>query len=394
MEHNIQKPRDQNSHTENVNTDILPSLVLTDIPTIKIKSITFNNFKVFDNYKFDFSHDGKIQDFVCFIGSNGIGKSTTLNAIQLLFSNLEGMDGARIKQMLSRSIRHNDGYKEEMYHQSDFLVTAEIESDVGNYVVKMNREGFVSNHPAQIKDLVSRLCYLARFDMELQKFQISRDKWKTFKKLFEAVTGFVIEEQKGVGFSLSGTTMYKKEMKNYVFDFTVKKPNETISHKECSDGEKKIIKSFTTMLNLEYTPQIILIDNIEMHIEPLRHLNLIRCMKQCYPKSQIFTTTHSYHISRHFAERSQIYDLRIIHASPVVKQEPCRLYLIDIVQDAIMKLEGLKHWKHKKEYQNLGKSILEMCRNRVDNIMDIGQNVKKFVNDVDGIFIEELLKNK
>lgn len=38
------------------------------LPLVKIKSIRFQNFKVFDDYTFDFSSENGIKEFVCFIG--------------------------------------------------------------------------------------------------------------------------------------------------------------------------------------------------------------------------------------------------------------------------------------------------------------------------------------
>ena len=77
-------------------------------------------------------------------------------------------------------------------------------------------------------------------------------------------------------------------MEQYVLAFSVKKPDETISHTNCSAGERKIIKCFSTLLNKEYKPQIILVDNVEMHVDTGRHLELVRAMKRCFPDSQIF----------------------------------------------------------------------------------------------------------
>ncbi len=82
--------------------------------------------------------------------------------------------------------------------EDDFLLTASLETSLGDYEVEINKTGFVKDHPDKIKDIIGRICYFARFDQELHQFQLNRKSWKLFKDLFEAVTGFKIEEQRGV----------------------------------------------------------------------------------------------------------------------------------------------------------------------------------------------------
>ena len=60
------------------------------IPTIRVNKIRFQNYKVFDNVTFDFKYNKETHPFACFYGPNGCGKTTVLDAIQLVFSRLEG----------------------------------------------------------------------------------------------------------------------------------------------------------------------------------------------------------------------------------------------------------------------------------------------------------------
>ena len=94
---------------------------------------------------------------------------------------------------------------------------------------------------------------------------------------------------------------------DYCTDFIIKKNNHNIHYKRMSAGEKKIVKSFSELLNIIYDlehsgkneislagwPRLLLIDNIEMHIYYDRHISMIECMKKYFPLQQIFTTTHS-----------------------------------------------------------------------------------------------------
>jgi len=149
-----------------------------DVPTIKVKSLRLQDYKGFEDYTFDFSTKNGCQKFACFFGPNGCGKTTALEAIQLVFSNFEGYTPTRLQAWLGRSVRHklaNDSGG--IYGNNDFLITAQLESSLGNYEVRINKTGFVLKeegetseknvyygHPEKVKAVISRLCYFARFD--------------------------------------------------------------------------------------------------------------------------------------------------------------------------------------------------------------------------------------
>ena len=303
------------------------------------------------------------------------------------------MEEDRLFYNLGRYIRHSKNYKDNCLSDDNFLITAHMQSSIGDYEIQLDRNGFVKDHPEEIKPYLYRLCFYTRFDQELHNFQLARSQWGTFKRIFEAITGFTIKEQTSI-FNTSDDPMQSKLMKDYVLGFIVKKPYETISHKECSDGERKIIKSFSTLLNLEYKPQIIMTDNVEMHVESSRHLRLIKEMKSCFPDSQILTTTHSYHISKNFADRKQIYDLRIIHAKDLIVKEPWRLYLADEINDRFIKLGSITTGNNINEnlYED-GNMLLKECLNKqIKDINDFRKRVIEFTSSVDSIYMNDLIK--
>lgn len=319
---------------------------------VRIKSLAFQNFKVFSDYTFNFI-DNDYRNFSCFYGPNGCGKSTVLNAIQMIFSKFDGYDATRIRTLLGKSVRHIDGDQTEgIYGDGNFLITAKMTSSVGDYDVLINKDGFISDHPDVIKSVVYRLCYSTRFDLDLNKFQLPREKWGVFKDLYESVTGFTIEEKED-DFMLnqSSDPLLNELLRKYVLDFYINKPNEKITVKECSAGEKKIVASFATLLNKEITPQIILIDNVEMHVEASRHINLIESLVRSFPDSQIFVTTHSQQIIKNYKNKKSLYDLRLARASELIIAQPWRLYLSDEVNDALLKLEAVSI--RKDEYNRL-----------------------------------------
>lgn len=367
----------------------IPNFTLAKVPEIKIKNLRIHNYKAYSDYYMDFEEGDKVKPFICFIGENGVGKSTALNALQLIFTRLEGWESDRIKENLGRCVRHVDYTQNGVYGEEDFLIEAEITSDYGEYTVRINKNGFIDDHPKEIKMNAYRLCYFARFDQELHQFQLIREKWSQFKTLFESVTGYEVEEMTDV-FSSSEDPEERDMMEKYVLGFTVKKPHETISHKECSNGEKKVIKSFSTMLNLEIPPKIILIDDIAMHVALGKHIRLIDAMNSCYPDSQIFSTTHSYRMTKCLKRRSQIYDLRTIHATPVIKSEPWRFRVIDEIDDALYKVEGLGDDELLSLY-NTGIKLRDVCSLEIKDLCKFQNDVSRFLKEVSDLYVIGML---
>jgi energy-coupling factor transporter ATP-binding protein EcfA2 len=359
-----------------------PNFKIGKMPYVKLKKIKVKNFKAFDDLKVNFD-----SDFTCFIGPNGSGKSTTLEIIQSIFSNYSGYEEKRMVSLLGKSVRHVKGDdKSGVYGDSDFLIEAEIESNLGDYKVSLNKKGFLKDHPKEVSYLVSRLCYYTRFDQELTRLNLRKDKWDIFKELFEAVTGFEIEEEVS-SFSL-GNDVVDEE---FVLGFYVKKPNETIHYKECSDGERKIMKSFSTLLSLDYKPSIILIDNVEMHVESGRHLPLINAMKKCFNGSQIVTTTHSYHISRNFCKKNEVYDLRLLKTKDIFKKESWRLQISDEIKDSLVKLNNLNPI-NKKLVNEANEIINSLGLENSINKKEYKEKIKHFMSDVFSLYVEDLIK--
>ncbi len=357
---------------------------LDTVPNIQIKNIRIQNFKAYDDFTMDFTKNDSVKPFICFIGENGVGKSTVLNAIQMLFQRYDGYDSERLINQMQTCVRHVSSSKTNACGD-DFLIEAEIKCENGDYKVGLNKNGFIEDHPSEMKQLLYRLCYYAKFDRDLHQFQLTRDKWDTFKALFESVTGYEIEEMTDV-FSYSEDPVQARLMDKYILGFLVKKPFEMISHKECSNGEKKVIKSFSTLLNLEIAPRVILIDDIAMHVALSRHIALIEAMQRCYPASQIFSTTHSYRITKSLRRIDEIYDLRLMHANEIVVSEPWRLRLIDEMDDALYKLDGLNTENGKILYET-GKKIRDCCTLPVRDLQDFQKDVMKFLKEVSDLYI-------
>ena len=300
-------------------------------------SLRLVNFLSFDDYTVSFvDSDGVVRSMTGLHGPNGTGKSTILNAVAILFNNFAGYNEQRFLVATKRYVRNvinpdvagegtmvqdtgvpPSGFK-AVGDSDKWMIEGQFVTEDGEeYIVRVsnNKEDYVwlspppanttdgarikcskLDHPAGVKTVLGMQCYLASYDKELNQFQLRKDRWPIFKKLFETVTGYPVDKREA---KLDDETIKTGGnerlalLDQYVLSISIKKPFETISERQCSDGEKKTIKNFTTVLNRDIIPSLILIDNVEMHVEIDRHVKLVKCIEECFPDSQILFTTHS-----------------------------------------------------------------------------------------------------
>ena len=263
-----------------------------------IKSLRLYNFKCYEKFQIDFIVDqnNSVVPY-CLFGPNGSGKTTVLDAITCVLSSYSSYDVERIHVALSKYIRNFKNMSTSEQQLADFLIEADICSEFGNYTVAVNKFGYVpgKEHPDAVREQILKLCFRTRYDEELNMFQLRLDRWDLFKELFEATTGYSVEkiEYETPMFSDPASKAQRALLDDYVLQLIINKPNETITDRECSKGEKKVIKNFTTLLNKDILPPVILIDDVEMHVEIDRHMKLVRCIEKCFAGSQVVFTTHS-----------------------------------------------------------------------------------------------------
>jgi len=279
--------------------------------------MTLKNFMTYENFHVELGED-PIHGF---FGPNGCGKSTLLHAVRLFFSKFAGFDALRLDQSLGRYKHNGSG--------GDWELAGDFTSDCGDYTVKIgsNHElwkwgeipgledevvvGVVDGHPDGVRKTLTEQVWMATYDQQLHQFQIEKSRWKKFKPLFEAVTGYEVRpmESDKTGFTdPSLTTRDRQAMANidrYILGMEILKPDGPIRENQCSDGEKKVIKHFTHLFNKpdDEVPSIVLIDNIEMHISRDRQLPLLNALEGCFPEVQIIFTTHGDSIICHYDAR-------------------------------------------------------------------------------------------
>ena len=351
---------------------------------VAIKNLKMINFKCYEDFNISFcpkNNDGIYLLFGLF-GPNGSGKTTVLDAITLAFSSFASYDSERLNIALRKYIRNFKETNIKEQSKTNFLVEADVCTDIGEYRVKIDKNGYLDGfeHPEEVKECILRKVFRTRYDEELNTFQLRLDRWDIFKELFETVTGYSVEkiEHETSPFTVRDPSLYRQTamLEQYVLQLKITKPNEIITDRECSKGEKKVLKNFTTLLNKDYVPSVILIDDVEMHVELDRHIDLIECIERCFPGSQTIFTTHSPKIIYGFdLERLQDLTIKTNFVNDTWRKSLVRLMC------------QLSFFETDVKLIEKSKSILNDLRTNKDLDMDV---VKKEILD----FAEKTNKNK
>jgi len=263
---------------------------------IKLKYIKLKNYCGYRDDSFDFTQDGvSVKPMACFFGSNGCGKSTLLEAIRLV-CNAHRYYEKDVK-LLFRKITYHHDYDSTysgMYtdNLSELGLHAVFATTEGDKEVVFTSEG-VEKNELPIRDRMSFHYYIdADSPMNMYKFQLHAEMKERFLELAHIVYGFDCS----MG---SESPDLEDAGENFYTDFIIKKIKrgcETKVHfKRMSDGEKKIATLLRDLCNPLYmeTNDIIVIDNICMHIYKDRHAPMIKKILEVFNDKQFFITTHS-----------------------------------------------------------------------------------------------------
>lgn len=290
--------------------------------------------------------DGTPYPFVCFYGPNGVGKTSLLEAIMLLSLNTSGRPKYTIQEYLRKYVKNTDyepgyeGLKGKTYSDGyisgdkspvdQMMIEGVYRLEGKKYIVQLTQNGFIRNDFAPIppNDMdadeaiefsnsgpfgKNHLKYRQRInhilssdtDISLSKFQLHASQMEKFEKIVAEITRFPAD-----CIAPSGTS---ENDKMYCLDFVITKrcsktnQDQKIHFKQMSAGERRIIKSFSELLNIMDDlenplrgespmpgfPRILLIDEVEQHVYWDRHITLVECLKKVFNNQQIFATSHS-----------------------------------------------------------------------------------------------------
>jgi ABC-type lipoprotein export system ATPase subunit len=379
---------------------IVPDIDISQWPRIRLERLEVKNFGKHDSIAVNFTYaDGRPMHIACLVGPNGSGKTTCLDAVQMLCSNFSGYTPERFREMMGKRIRNYMFMSGEEYMKADLMVKGIFTKLEGGkksrYEVEFTRDGFFSSaHPEFVLSRLHHYCFATRYDMELNTFQLKRDRWPLFQDLFSSVTGYPVDEDVSI-FDESSDRRMRQIAEDFVMGFTIKKDRETITHRQMSAGERKIAKSFSTALNKPVTPCIMLIDNATMHIETGRHLRVIECLGRCFPNTQLIVTCHSTQVSRSLPDRERLMDMRFLTTSETMRKAPWRLRLFDEVIETMSRLEGLNYPDLESVTSEGGKLIDTLLDDSDISSADmpvIEKRCKSFLWAATGILVSDIAK--
>jgi AAA15 family ATPase/GTPase len=270
----------------------------------KLKRMILKNFCGYKHFDIDLQDEKSILKWVMLYGPNGVGKSNFLEAVSLL-SYPWVMQSREDTTLFFRKLTYHPDYKPGIEsfnkNRTEMSMEAIFKTDDGDkrVIIKNNwvpeESGVILN---ELDIERSNSLYIdADNPMNMHIFQLKSHHKEKFIDFAEAVYGFkcdipdswenIVEEYD------SATETYV----HFYTDFVITKPDKTRVHfKRMSDGEKKIatmIRSLFHRCEDSKDAEILLMDNIEMHIYFKRHMNLIRKMEEYFPNHQIIATTHS-----------------------------------------------------------------------------------------------------
>lgn len=279
---------------------------------VKIKKIRLQNYCGYKDTTFSFENDGKINNFSAFFGPNGCGKSTVLEAVNLLcnskrFAFLNFQD-EKERPLQFRKLTFNKEYMPgyEAFQAPTaypMILTGWFDVDGKEEKIEINSHTGVSGElPYNSSGHV--LFIDADNPLHMRNFQLHTDMADTFLNITQAVYGlkcYLPDEVKGFDVLMNDSNKEIRRVSqvydSFYADFIIHKPftDTKVHYKRMSAGEKKIATLVRHLCDSEYmnSISIITIDNAEMHIYFKRHMILVDKLKKTFPDKQFIVTTHS-----------------------------------------------------------------------------------------------------
>jgi hypothetical protein len=285
---------------------------------IKLKTLRLINYCGYKDMSFDFTNGSNgFKGLSMFFGPNGAGKTNLLRVVELLATAQRYEN--RPTDLVFRKLTHHpdydpdvENYKAEFKKQkaagkvmnanekdADWLevdpmrVEGLFATDEGEKTVTITTDQVEKNELPKVygKAYKGHAYYIdADHPMNMHKFQFPSSKKDVFLELAHTIYGFDCELLKG--FNAMGEN--GKDSIGFFTDFVIQKGDKRIHFKRMSDGERKIATLIRALCDPDYKMlDMILIDNVEMHIYMERHIGMINKILELFPEKQFFMTTHS-----------------------------------------------------------------------------------------------------
>jgi AAA15 family ATPase/GTPase len=304
---------------------------------LKIKSLTLQNYAGFKNLvNFNFTNSTDFKPINMFFGPNGCGKSTALQAISVLgrakaYAKRNKNESNLLLRKLQFHPDYDPSYAGYTKYQDSLNIDGVFTDGDRDYRVVIRDDDVICNDLADRKS--DNTVYIdADNPINLAKFQVPRERSILFIELAKSIYGYNCFLEKPVNssgvssnhatlkevlFTYADTSkekigtnehqMSKTDMYNYLSkdnqqdefafyqDFVIEKGDVKVHYKSMSAGEKKIATLLRNLCDPTVMDKsdIVLVDNIEMHVYFKRHQKMIDKLIEFFPSKQFIVTSHS-----------------------------------------------------------------------------------------------------
>ncbi len=287
---------------------------------MKIRKLKIKNYKMFEDIEFDFTDkNGKTLDTVIFAGINGTGKTSLLEFIMKIFTDInhyayEDIDKVELelykneRNLIVESQYYSDNdikkymiFKgnERKYMDNEIYSITEILSDKNNFKISYFHNNVFSDKKKffQNSDVFFKYIDYENFEKDLQKY-FDDVIYKYILKNRNLTANQVIEKR------IKEINNFLKELKitTKIVDIEDNKlileniSGKKLEIKDLSDGEKQIYfrAIFFNTLNLENS--LIFVDEPELSLHPQWQSLAVNFYQNAGNDNQVFLATHSPHI--------------------------------------------------------------------------------------------------
>lgn len=308
---------------------------------VKLKKMRLKNYCGYRDSEFDFTDEnGEVKNFAVLHGANGCGKTSLLDAVTILGNaGLYKHDPNRDQSLMFHKKVFNENYEPTAHVYKEKLMAMKkkmLEIDPTNALYKdlkssveytesnkMQIEGtfqtnegektvVIGNNGVERNDFTppyKENSYFIDADhpMEMNKFQLrNSDLADVFLELAKIVYDYPCFFDKSINVGND----------EYFTDFCIEKWGTTVHHKSMSAGERKICALLKSLSDPEHilNKDIILVDNVELHIYFKRHAKMFDALCKIFPTYQFIVTTHSGTLIDHISEKYDgkfLYDLEV-----------------------------------------------------------------------------------